>query len=156
MFSTHINESQHKFHCSHKCEINHCSSIAYAKICTYSIPKTLDRQYACDLIHEKSTLKANHVLFWNEAIKGFQGNISEFNKSVKTNNLTALSYSLLVRQQEICPYPCPYSHPCGKSLQVYLFPDVWFWRCCLWRSNHEWDRCTSIFCSCRHLTRSWL
>ena len=45
-----------------------------------------DTWYACDLIHEKYTLRTKQV--------GFQWNISDFNKSVKTNGLTALSDSL--------------------------------------------------------------
>ena len=35
-----------------------------------------------------------------------------------------------------------------------VFPNVWFWQYHLLRNNHEWDYCTSTFCSCRQFTHS--
>ena len=85
----------------------------------------------------------------------------------QNNSLTAPSHSLLARHQEAC-HPrhlhlqnqswekAHEAYMYGKSLQVYLFLDIWFWQCHLSRSNHEWDHCTSTFCSCRQLTHSWV
>ena len=90
----HKNERQQSFHCSHRYEINQCVSFSYAKTCTYSIPKTLQTWYACDLIHEKSTLNTSHA--------HVQCHISDFNKSVKI----------------------PEAYSCGKFSHGYLFPYV--------------------------------
>ena len=102
LLSIHKNESQHNFLCSHRYEINQCVSFSYAKTCTYSIPKTLKTWYACDLIHEKSTLNTSYAHVQHETIEGFQCNISHFNKSVKI----------------------PEAYSCGKFSHGYLFPYV--------------------------------
>ena len=111
MFPTHKKESHHKFHCTRRHKINHCSSLFYGKTCKCSIPKTLYTWHACDLILEKIYSK---------------------NKP-QTNNLIALSHSLPVKHQEIC-HLCHLHHqnqgqekvhetyPRGKSSQVNLFP----------------------------------
>ena len=126
-FSIHKKESQQKFHCSHRHEVNHCSSLLCAKTYKYSITKTL--------------------CMWSDSLKIYS------KSKPQTNSLIALSHSLLVRHQEIC-HPRHLHHqnqsqekaheayPFGKSSQVYLSPDVspWFWKCHIWSNLNEITR----------------
>ena len=102
--------------------------------------------HACDIIHEKSTVRTNHRLIaWlHQVIHYLQG--------IKKYVVLVIHLHPLNQSQEKAYETYPY----GKSSQVYLFPDVWFWQCHLLRSNHEWDWCASTFCSCRQLTHSWV
>ena len=100
---------------------------------------------ACDLIHEKSTVRTNHRLIaWlHRVIHYLQGS-----KKYVILNMCILKIKAKEKANEAYPYE--------KSSQVYLFPNIWFWQCNLSRSNLEWDHCTSTFCSCRQLTHSWV